>query len=57
MAFTSFMKLFSPKDKVFYGLFEEVASNGHIMAQKLSELINESDFNTSTKLIKHIEDL
>ncbi len=56
MAF-SFMKLFSPKDKVFYGLFEEVANNGHIMAQKLFDLINEGDFNQRNTLIKPIEDL
>ncbi|MBD0285898.1 MAG: DUF47 family protein, partial [Flavisolibacter sp.] len=56
MAF-SLKKLFSPKDKVFYGLFEEVANNGHIMAQKLAALINEGDFNTRATLIGPIEDL
>ncbi|MBD0375934.1 MAG: DUF47 family protein, partial [Flavisolibacter sp.] len=56
MAF-SLKKLFSPKDKVFYGLFEEVANNGHIMAQKLAALINEEDFNTRATLIGPIEDL
>ena len=57
MAFTSFMKLFSPKDKVFYGLFEEVANNGAIMAQKLSALVAETDYNRRALMIRPIEDL
>jgi len=57
MAFTSFMKLFSPKDKVFYSLFEEVANNGAVMAQKLAELVAETDYNKRASLIKPIEDL
>ena len=51
------MKLFSPKDKVFYGLFEEVANNGAIMAQKLAALVAETDYNKRAQLIKPIEDL
>lgn len=51
------MKLFSPKDKVFYGLFEEVANNGAIMADKLFALVSERDFNTRSTMIKPIEDL
>ena len=57
MAFTSFMKLFSPKDKVFYSLFEQVADNGMVMAQKLAELVAETDYNKRAPLIKPIEDL
>jgi uncharacterized protein Yka (UPF0111/DUF47 family) len=57
MAFTSFMKLFSPKDRVFYSLFEEVANNGTIMAQKLAELVAETDRSKRAPLIKPIEDL
>jgi uncharacterized protein len=57
MAFTSFMKLFSPKDKVFYTLFEQVAENVTIMAQKLAELVAETDRNKRAPLIKPIEDL
>jgi uncharacterized protein len=57
MALTSFMKLFSPKNKVFYGLFEEVANNGHLMAIKLAALIAETDYNKRQHMIKPIEDL
>ncbi len=56
MAF-SLTKFFSPKDKLFYGLFEEVASNGAIMAEKLAELVAERDYNKRATLIKPIEDL
>lgn len=57
MAFTSFMKLFSPKDKVFYGLFEEVAKNGADMATKLVAIVAETDFNKRASMMQPIEDL
>jgi uncharacterized protein len=56
MAF-SLTKFFSPKDKVFYGLFEEVASNGALMAEKLAALVAETDYQKRATLIKPIEDL
>ena len=56
MAF-SLSKLFSPKDKLFYGLFEEVANNGAIMAEQLAALVAEPDFNKRSTMIKPIEDL
>jgi hypothetical protein len=56
MAF-SLSKLFSPKDKLFYGLFEEVANNGAIMADQLAALVAEPDFNKRATMIKPIEDL
>jgi uncharacterized protein len=56
MAF-SLTKFFSPKDKVFYGLFEEVASNGALMAEKLAALVAETDYQKRSTLIKPIEDL
>ena len=57
MAFTSFMKMFSPKDKVFYGLFEEVARNGATMAIKLSAIVAETDYNKRASMMQPIEDL
>src|SRR5687768_10182289 len=57
MAFTSFMKLFSPKDKVFYGLFEEVAKNGATMATKLAAIVAETDYNKRASMMQPIEDL
>lgn len=56
MAF-SLSKLFSPKDKLFYGLFEEVANNGAIMAEQLAALVAETDINKRATMIKPIEDL
>ncbi len=56
MAF-SLTKFFSPKDKLFYGLFEEVASNGAIMAVKLAEIVAETDRSKRATMIKPIEDL
>lgn len=56
MAF-SLSKLFSPKDKLFYGLFEEVANNGAIMAEQLAALVAETDYNKRSTMIKPIEDL
>jgi uncharacterized protein len=56
MAF-SLTKFFSPKDKVFYGLFEEVANNGFIMGEKLYALVSETDHNVRSTMIKPIEDL
>lgn len=56
MAF-SLTKFFSPKDKLFYGLFEEVASNGAIMADKLAALVAEPDHSKRIDMVKPIEDL
>ena len=56
MAF-SLTKFFSPKDKIFYSLFEEVANNGAIMAEKLYTLVSEPDYKIRTGMIKPIEDL
>src|SRR6478735_4220499 len=56
MAF-SLTKFFSPKDKVFYGLFEEVAINGALMAEKLAALVAETDYQKRSTMIKPIEDL
>lgn len=51
------MKLFSPKDKVFYGLFEEVAKNGASMATKLVAIVAETDYNKRASMMQPIEDL
>lgn len=56
MAF-SLTKFFSPKDKLFYALFEEVANNGAVMAEKLAALVAETDYQKRSTMIKPIEDL
>lgn len=56
MAF-SFMKLFQPKDKVFYGLFEEVADNVAKMSKLLITCVGEPDFDARQRIISQLEDL
>src|SRR5918997_1271715 len=57
MALNSFMKLFMPKDKVFYGLFEEVADNVAKMSKLLITCVTEPDFDKRQQIITQIEDL
>lgn len=53
----SIMKIFVPKNRVFYELFEKVASNGALMGTKLKELVAEPDFDKRKNIINQIEDL
>lgn len=53
----SFMKLFMPKDKVFYGLFEEVADNVSKMSKLLITCVGEPDFDRRQQIISQLEDL
>jgi hypothetical protein len=57
MGLNSIMKIFVPKNKVFYDLFEKVAGNAAIMGNKLRELVAEPDFDKRTAIINQIEDL
>lgn len=57
MGLTSFVKMFMPKDRVFYGLFEEVSTVLTEMASVFSAAINETDENKKAALIKSLEDL
>ncbi len=56
-AFNTIMKIFLPKDRVFYNLFEEVAVTVEQMSQMLKQLVNEPQFEEREKLISQIEDL
>lgn len=56
-AFNSIMKIFLPKDRIFYNLFEEVAVTVELMSQQLKQLVNEPSFEEREKLIAQIEDL
>src|SRR5688572_22921862 len=53
----SIMKLFVPKNKIFYELFEKVATNSALMGNKLRALVSEPDFDKRTAIINQIEDL
>jgi uncharacterized protein len=53
----SILKIFLPKDRIFYQLFESVSAELVKMGEKLKEVVNEPDFDIRAKLIKEIEDM
>ena len=55
--FNSILKIFLPKDRVFYNLFEHVAEVLVKMGAKLKEVVNEPDFDKRAQLIQEIEDM
>lgn len=57
MGLNSFLKIFTPKNKIFFELFEKMAENGAIMASKLKDVVAEPDFDKRASLITRIEDL
>src|SRR5688500_16480237 len=57
MALNSFLKIFMPKNKVFYELFEQVANNVAIMGALLKTIVGETDFDKRATLISQMEDL
>lgn len=57
MPFNSILKLFLPKDKIFFNLFESVAENVLKMATKLNDLVNEPDIEKRQVITKEIADL
>ena len=56
MAFTSFMKIFLPKDRVFYGLFEEVSTNLTQMGEIFKQAVSEHDVTARNTLLKTLEE-
>lgn len=57
MALQSFLKIFMPKNRVFYELFEKVANTVEKMGRILREVVNEPDFDKRAVLITQLEDL
>jgi uncharacterized protein Yka (UPF0111/DUF47 family) len=57
MALNSFLKIFMPKNKVFYELFEKVADNTAKMSTLLRGIVAEADFDKRAALILQVEDL
>ncbi|HXL58111.1 MAG TPA: DUF47 family protein, partial [Chitinophagaceae bacterium] len=51
------MKIFLPKNRIFYDLFEKVAGNVAIMGTKLKHVVEEPDFDKRASLISQLEDL
>jgi len=56
MGLNSFVKLFTPKDRVFYGLFEEVSVNLVDMGRIFNEAMNEPDKGKRDQILKTLED-
>ncbi len=57
MGLNSIMKIFMPKDKVFYSLFEQVAYTVEKMGKMMKDVVTEPDFDKRAALIAQIEDL
>lgn len=53
----NFLKFFTPKNKIFYELFEKVADNAAKMGGLLKEIVAEPDFDKRASLITKVEDL
>ena len=53
----SFLKIFMPKNRVFYELFEKVATNVEKMGATLKDVVAEPDFDKRAALITQLEDL
>ncbi len=56
-AINSFMKLFLPKDKIFYKLFEDVSVTSLEMAKLLRKMVSEPSYEEREKILREIEDL
>ncbi|MEY3350304.1 MAG: hypothetical protein RIQ50_415, partial [Bacteroidota bacterium] len=57
MAANSFFKIFLPKDRIFYTLFESVAETVHKMGITLQEMVYEADEDKRAAILAHIENL
>lgn len=57
MGLNSFLKIFMPKNKIFYELFESVAGNVAKMGSLLRDIVAEPDFDKRSALIAQLEDL
>jgi len=51
------MKIFMPKDRIFYSLFEQVAETVAKMGQVMKQVVTEPDYDKRAALISQIEDL
>ncbi len=57
MGFNSILKIFLPKDRIFYSLFEQIANKVEAMGAKLKEIVSEPDFDKRAALIIQLEDM
>ncbi|MCW3121558.1 MAG: hypothetical protein JWQ38_1050 [Flavipsychrobacter sp.] len=57
MGLGSFVKIFMPKDKIFYSLFEQVTTTLVEMGETFSKALNETDPEKRAAMLKSLEDL
>jgi len=57
MPLNSFLKIFMPKNKIFYELFEKVAGNAAKMGTLLRDIVAEPEFDKRAAIIAQVEDL
>jgi uncharacterized protein Yka (UPF0111/DUF47 family) len=57
MGFNNIGRFFMPKNRIFYGLFEDVADRVEEMGKILLLMVNEPDFDKRSAYISQIEDL
>jgi predicted phosphate transport protein (TIGR00153 family) len=57
MSLTSFVKLFMPKDKLFYALFEEVSGVLTEMAVVFTQAVTEADHAKKAAFVRQLEEL
>lgn len=57
MGLGNLLKIFTPKDRVFYSLFEEVMGNLKQMSEVLMQALNESNRPERDRLLRMLDDL
>jgi predicted phosphate transport protein (TIGR00153 family) len=56
MALNNIMKIFMPKDRIFYSLFEEVADGVSQMGRLLKSVVSEPDIDKRAALVSQVEE-
>lgn len=56
MGINTIFKIFLPKDRVFYGLFEQAAENITVMGKLLEQLVFEADADKRAAIAKQLEE-
>src|SRR5580765_3989520 len=56
MALNNIMKIFMPKDRIFYSLFEEVADGVSKMGRLLKTVVSEPDIDRRAALVSQVEE-
>jgi predicted phosphate transport protein (TIGR00153 family) len=57
MAFNTFLKIFLPKDRIFYSLFEDSSQRVLLMSKVLKQMVNENNPAERSSIMTRIEDL